>query len=402
LQTGMFGKVLPSVALRPGKWLARHPRSVHGGDKEPHSRPADATRPVTARIPGLDLVRAVAILLVLVCHCANVFCNFWNKKPPDFVALSGVFGVELFFVLSGFLIGGLLASSATACPGWRGWWVFMLRRWMRTLPLYFTAIAIMAVVWPPADGRLAWHLLHYASLTQNLAWKMPADNWFGVSWSLTIEEWFYLLFSLPLLLAARWDKGRKSLPALVMVFIVVPNLVRFAAPPELDFGQVLYRAVAFRLDAIAYGVGASLIVTRYPGLLRRGGVWLATGLMIVAFVWVQIDGLGVALPSWFYRFLFLPLLAFGFCCCLPAALRLPQRSRWSAPCVFWLSTRSYGLYIVHLTVLEMATAAVFYHGFSRPGAIVSALAASAMLAELSWRLIEQPVLRRRPVQASVR
>lgn len=352
---------------------------------------------LASRIPRLDFMRSFAIFLVLLCHFSNVFFNFWLKKPPDFIALSGLFGVELFFVLSGFLIGRLLAESAVSCPGWYGWRVFILRRWMRTLPLYFVILFIMAMVWPPADGRLAWHLLHYASLTQNFVWAMPSDNWFGVSWSLAIEEWFYIFFSIPVLMLALLDRGRRSLPILIIIFIAFPNLLRFLAPPNMDFGTVLYKAVFFRLDAIAYGVGTALVIARFPGTLRYRGMLLAIGLTTVVLTWVQVDGLGVALPGWFYRLLFLPLLSIGLCCCLPIAVHLPQKSRWFTPCVLWLSTRSYGLYLIHLTVLEMAAAAVFYRHFSRLGAVVLALVASAVLAELSWRLIEQPILSRRPV-----
>ncbi|MGI4978660.1 MAG: acyltransferase family protein, partial [Janthinobacterium lividum] len=149
--------------------------------------PAAATIGGARRILGLDVVRACAIALVMASHFSDVFAAFWARHPPAFVSLAGVFGVELFFVLSGFLIGTLLVRAAATAPGWPGWRAFMLRRWLRTLPLYAAWIALMAVFWPPADGRLGWHLLRYLTLTQNLAWPMPADNWFGVSWSLAIE-----------------------------------------------------------------------------------------------------------------------------------------------------------------------------------------------------------------------
>lgn len=350
------------------------------------------------RVLGLDVVRACAILLVMVSHYSDVFAAFWARRPPAFVSLAGVFGVELFFVLSGFLIGTLLARAAAQAPGWRGWRAFMLRRWLRTLPLYVVWILAMAVVWPPADGRLGWHLLRYLTLTQNLAWRMPADNWFGVSWSLAIEEWFYLLFSLPLLLLARRDRGRRSLPVLAALFIAVPVLVRCLLPPGLDFGQAVYKVTAYRLDSIAYGVVAAVLATRRPSLLRHWAPLLAAGLAVVAFVWVQIAGAGIALPGLFYRALFLPLLSAGFCLCLPAALRLRQGPAWLARPAFWLSTRSYGLYVVHLTVLEVASGAVFVHAWPKRYAMLLALVAAPVLAELSWRLLERPMLALRPAQ----
>ena len=355
-------------------------------------------RPSPGRNLGLDLVRAMALLLVLLSHGSNVFLSFWGRQPPDFVALSGVFGVELFFVLSGFLIGTLLSHAAASAPGWRGWRVFMARRWLRTLPLYVAWIAITAVLWPPAEGRLAWHLMRYLTLTQNLAWRMPHDNWFGVSWSLAIEEWFYLLFSLPLLLLATRDRGRVSLPLLTALFILVPVAIRSLLPTGLDFGQAVYKVTAYRLDAIAYGVAASLAATRLPGLLRPWRVLLACGLAVVAFIWVEIAGAGLGLPAVFFRSLFLPLLAFGYCLVLPAVLRLREAPAWFRGPVRWLSTRSYGLYVVHLTILEAVSWGVFVNHWSRAGMLVLAATACPVLAELSWRLIERPALRIRPTQ----
>ncbi len=359
---------------------------------------APATIGGARRVLGLDAVRACAIALVMASHASDVFAAFWARRPPAFVSLAGVFGVELFFVLSGFLIGTLLARAAAASPGWRGWRAFMARRWLRTLPLYAAWIAAMAVLWPPADGRLGWHLLRYLTLTQNLAWPMPADNWFGVSWSLAIEEWFYLLFSLPLLLLARRDRGRVSLPVLAALFVALPVLVRCLLPAGLDFGQAVYKVTAFRLDSIAYGVLAALVATRRPRVLRHWAPLLAAGLAVVLFVWVQIAGAGVALPGLFYRALFLPLLSTGFCLCLPAALRLRHAPRWLARPVSWLSTRSYGLYVVHLTVLEVASSAVFVHAWPKRYAVLLALAAVPLLAELSWRAVERPMLALRPAQ----
>ncbi len=364
----------------------------------PADRAPGATIGGARRILGLDVVRACAIGLVMVSHVSDVFAAFWGRRPPAFVSLAGVFGVELFFVLSGFLIGTLLIRAAAEAPGWRGWRAFMLRRWLRTLPLYVAWILLMAAVWPPADGRVGWHLARYLSLTQNLAWRMPADNWFGVSWSLAVEEWFYLSFSLPLLLLARRDGGRRSLPVLAALFVAVPVLTRCLLPAGLDFGQAVYKVTAFRLDSIAYGVLAALLATRRPSLLRHWAALLAAGLAIVLFVWVQISGAGIALPGLFYRALFLPLLSAGFCLCLPAALRLRHAPRWLARPAVWLSTRSYGLYVVHLTVLEVASGAVFVHAWPKRYAVALALVAAPLLAELSWRLLERPMLALRPAQ----
>ena len=143
-------------------------------------------------------MRATAIVFVLASHCGDTFAGWLGGRAPEWLSVSGFFGVELFFVLSGFLIGRLLLGIIAEPPSLRAWGVFMARRWMRTLPIYLLWIAVLAVIWPPRPWD---QVLRYATLTQNLAWPMPS-GWFGVSWSLTVEEWFYLLFS-ALLLSAR-------------------------------------------------------------------------------------------------------------------------------------------------------------------------------------------------------
>jgi peptidoglycan/LPS O-acetylase OafA/YrhL len=143
---------------------------------------------------GLDVVRAVAVSMVLITHWGAVISWWIGLQWPRIIALSGFFGVELFFALSGFLIGLLLLELIERDASAHGWWRFMMRRWLRTLPLYGLCLAGLAIFWRPAGNLLAY-LAHYGTLTQNLLWSMPDDNWFGVSWSLSVEEWFYLLFS---------------------------------------------------------------------------------------------------------------------------------------------------------------------------------------------------------------
>ncbi len=407
-------RVAPHGERREGSGAAGRDR----GAGAPLAAPSLAARSdgaggTAGRSLGLDVVRACAIALVMVSHGADVFAAFWGARPPAWLSLAGVFGVELFFVLSGFLIGELLLRIAAAGGGLRGWAVFMLRRWMRTLPLYYVAVALMLVLWRPLGPRWS-HLLLYGTLTQNLFWPMPADNWFGVSWSLAVEEWFYLLFSLPTLLLARLDRGRRTPWLVVGAFAGWGLLARALVPPGADFGQAVYKVTAFRMDAIAYGVAAALLLRppaggRSPARardaaapLRHPALLLAAGLGVVGFVWVEVSGAGLALPPVFFRSLFLPVLAAGYALCLPAALRLRLAGgvlgRGLAGTARWLSRHAFGLYVVHLTVLEVASWTVFVAGWPRPVAVLLGVGGSAALAVAAWHLVERPFLRLRPPQ----
>ena len=152
------------------------------------------------RIFGLDLMRALAILMVLVAHSCGLL--FPVSGHLEAFSYGGFGGVEMFFVLSGYLIGSILLRKIAASPqfdggGLRRFWV---RRWFRTLPLYYLVLGIN-FIWTAhktgesvIDGR-------YFYFWQGMAGDLP--DFFVESWSLAVEEWFYLLF--PLLL---WGMAR--------------------------------------------------------------------------------------------------------------------------------------------------------------------------------------------------
>jgi peptidoglycan/LPS O-acetylase OafA/YrhL len=209
-----------------------------------------------ARNVGLDCARATAIGLVLLCHwgeaASHWFGFYW---PPIVGAMSGFLGVELFFALSGFLVGSLLLELIERDPSLLSWWRFMVRRWLRTLPLYFFCVGALALLWPPRGDRDT-HLLSYATFTQNLLWPMPQDNWFNVSWSLSIEEWFYILFSALLVgVVALTGRRRGCAWGVIALFVAAPTLLRWQTIAAAGQNAAhLREIVALRLDAITYGV----------------------------------------------------------------------------------------------------------------------------------------------------
>ncbi|MFN9114597.1 MAG: acyltransferase family protein, partial [Bacteroidota bacterium] len=139
---------------------------------------------------GLDLARAIAISLVLLAHFV---------KKIDFL---GFWGVELFFSLSGFLIGGILWRDLVQPDqvNLKHTFNFWLRRWYRTLPNYYLFLLIMIVYHRFVTADLNNYNTVFASLWFGQNLLMRDSNFFGVSWSLCIEEWFYVVF--PLLLLA--------------------------------------------------------------------------------------------------------------------------------------------------------------------------------------------------------
>jgi peptidoglycan/LPS O-acetylase OafA/YrhL len=152
------------------------------------------------RVFGLDVVRSVAILCVLACHW---LISAYNTPSAGAAAnCLATYGVDLFFVLSGYLIGGILIRDAESYGMSRDTIVnFWRRRWYRTLPNYYAYLLIaFAVDRPWKFGRTRLVTL-YPVFLQNFAWNI--GPFYIASWSLAIEDWFYLLF--PLLIV--WRPG---------------------------------------------------------------------------------------------------------------------------------------------------------------------------------------------------
>ena len=354
-----------------------------------------------ARDQGLDLLRAMAILGVLVMHFSLHTAASLGLASPPVASMLGYFGVELFFILSGFLIGRILIEVADSRPGFNDWRIFMVRRWMRTLPLYFLWLAVLFLVAPPAADSVHMATL-YASFTQNLAWPTP-QGWFPVSWSLTTEEWFYLLFS-ALLLGLSAFRVRGAIPIACALFIALPLAGRFLLiAPDAPFDTGMRQIALFRLDAIAYGVLVAWSLSRWPEVVMR---WKKPLFLIGCVVLLVPDDIlaFVGDPELFRSWapLLLSLTSIGFALWIPAFLNLSIDRPWLAAIVRRLSDWSYCLYITHLSVIGFVWwAAGRLHLPVLLNAPI-ALALAAGLAALSFRYIETPILRRRPKQPTAK
>ncbi len=355
------------------------------------------------RSPGLDLLRAIAILLVLLSHCTDMLFAWLGRPSPALLSQAGFFGVELFFVLSGFLIGGLLLRIVDEGPTLRAWRVFMLRRWMRTLPVYMLWLAFLTAFWPPRfwepdHWALAWRWVPlYATLTQNLAWPMPP--WFGVSWSLTVEEWFYLGFSAVLFGAVLRFGRRAGFWTACALFLAVPTLLRLFVPEGANFAEVPTKVAVLRLDAIAYGVAMAWLFARGNVLFRRPLLPLTMGLLLILGLWDGwSDWMLAPLAPHLYRAALFSLGSAGFALCVPAALRLRRLPGIAGAAVLAISTQSYAMYVVHLSILEIVGYYRDLSGASPWLALAGSLALIWGLSWASWRWMEAPILARRPRQ----
>jgi peptidoglycan/LPS O-acetylase OafA/YrhL len=408
---GWFSAICPLYGQSPGRnkggrrrcpaasCAARSARYAAVMTSSPPVEQRSQTAEEEGRNLGLDLLRALAILLVMASHYANNVGYWFGWRPPQRLFFLGDLGVELFFALSGFLIGRILIATAARAATLRGYGVFMLRRWMRTLPLYYLWLAFLLAAWPPARHAGA-EGLRFLTLTQNLVQPMPADDFFAVSWSLTIEEWFYLLFGGLFLLAARLLRSPSAALALVLAaFLLGPLLLRLAALDYSPAGIGRMKQVFFRIDEIGYGVAMAWLFMRRSMLFRHPWPALVAGLGLLGFAW---DWWHLPIPYALKAPLIYNATVIGCALCLPAALRLRRAPCWVSRPVRLISAWSYTLYLVHSTVLvDLVQNELWEPGrLSPPAAAVVAVLLPFVLAALSFRFIETPVLRRRPRAAT--
>lgn len=340
------------------------------------------------RCLGLDLLRAAAILMVLSSHWISHFGYWFDIPISPIVDIVGDVGVDIFFALSGFLIGRILISLTAKCPTWRDFQVFMIRRAMRTLPLYFLWLMLILCVFPPRQDALVT-ALRFLTLSQNLVVAMPADYYFAVSWSLTIEEWFYLLFGAALIFLSQRIGGSRALGWCLAAFMLLPLGLRLAF-------QARGGLVFFRIDEIAYGVLMAHLYLHKSWVFRRPWLCLGAGVGLIGAALASV----LPVPASVTLALTSNAEVIGGALCLPAALRIGHAAAWFARPVRWIASRSYALYLTHLTILvDVAETRLFEPGLLSPfGCALLAIVLPFALAELSYRYLEAPLLRRRPPQ----
>ena len=227
------------------------------------------------RIYGLDILRAFAILFVVFGHGYNLITNHVTVPGYFFPILDGV---TLFFVLSGFLIGGILLKEIHRTEfEAKDLFNFWKRRWFRTLPNYVLLLTIMLVlrlvmhlVIDKPMPLSTWETIKYYLFLQSFA--EPHPNFFPELWSLCVEEWFYLLIPFSLFLIINYVKIDKKNAVVLVIGIVIlaVTIFRFYRAGTVDLSDqknwILYmnNLVVTRLDSIMFGVLGAFVKWYYP------------------------------------------------------------------------------------------------------------------------------------------
>jgi peptidoglycan/LPS O-acetylase OafA/YrhL len=309
-------------------------------------------------------------------------------------------GVDLFFVLSGLLIGGILLDHKESQSYYS---TFYARRVHRIFPLYYLMVAGLIVgisilpQLPLFHGAIPWWT--YPLFAQNLTGQpfSQASPWLGVSWSLAVEEQFYLL--LPL--AVRFC-SRKTLIWLIATCIFGAPLLRAILIMLGATHDQIHALLPCRADALALGVAAALILRSETAIawVRRNTKFLYVSMLLL---YVSLP----ALMKW-NSFTYLNAVAFTFFDIMYFLLILllliapipPLKAFFSFPVLRWLGAISYCVYLIHSPIQQGLFLALrlgsdtTITGATTLLANLAAIAITLLIAQVSWLALEKPLIQR--------
>lgn len=313
----------------------------------------------TKRFFGLDFLRALSISLLLFSHCS------WIYNSPALIGrmqdASGFVGVELFIVLSGFLIGGILyrqflhENYTIKDAG-----LFVFRRLMRVLPSYYLVVFILTLVYL-FFGFSVSDVWKYILLIQNFASPIPA--FFPESWSLPVKEMGYIFVVLLLLVSSRLvtQSLRKYLFLIIIIGLIAATFLTKLhydlTSINLDLRQWSFQirsVVVYRVDSVLIGVLFGYCYNNYKEyIMSKRWLFFLAGILLflLLFACIAVFKFRLTNASWFWNILCLPIVSTAICMFLPVLLKWEMPSAGIRSGVTFICNISYSVYLLHYSLI---------------------------------------------------
>ncbi len=362
-----------------------------------------------SRNPGLDTLRAGAIALVFMYH----YTSFVSGTPTfGWFSTMGWAGVDLFFVLSGYLIAnqlfaGIARGERLSLPR------FYARRALRTLPVFWLVLAAFALFPAALGGRTPPPWWRFLTFTQNFG--LEAGTAFSHAWSLCIEEQFYLVLPAVLVLGALFARGRARGVTLARThgWMLMATLVALGVGARIvlwrrygdaahvrEYMSWLYYATLCRFDEFIPGVAVAMLKNfhrpAWDRLMARGNAIGAAGgvasavMLTLAYRVYYIDGVGY---GFFMTAFGYSLLALSFALLVAAALSPQARVfRWRVPGAAPLALWSYSIYLSHKPLAFLIAQQLKPLGVSDGTRLAVITVACVAAGGLLYKLVEAPFM----------
>ena len=373
--------------------------SAVGLAKEDHSSPSiDPRFQDRERQPGLDLLRALAIIVVVIYHA-----GIMGFPMPGRVHRWGWIGVDLFFVLSGYLIGGQLLAPLARNQS-INLQRFFARRALRIMPAYFVILAIYIFLpsWREYPDMYPWW--KFLLSVQNIG--LHGGTAFSHAWSLAVEDQFYLTLPFILVLVNRWPRAAVVISCVILfggillrTFLAYQNPAADVGVSFRAFQAWIYYPTWTRLDPLVLGVALAAVEKFRPQWWKRLNdfaiwLWLPALTLIVFALWLgEGDYLTIAAAVWQF-----PLLAFGFAALLVCAVspRLAFR-RVKIPGAAFIASIAYSAYLVQKLVIHFVWQFFTTHNVDPTSApaLIGVEVCVYLAATVLFLLVERPFLQLR-------
>jgi peptidoglycan/LPS O-acetylase OafA/YrhL len=351
------------------------------------------------RVASLDFLRGLAAFAVAIPHYLTLNSTDW--RAADVFAITAV---EVFFVLSGFVLAPQILNNVVGNPAVH-LRVFLMRRWMRTIPPYLVALFFISYI----TGQI-WtaDFARYFVYLQNLFFQANTNDYYPVAWSLSVEEWYYVSFAPLLFLVAtlckRADRGFAAVYAVCFIFTIV--MFRAIWGDYAHWDAEIRRVTIFRIDSIAFGFLLYLVFEKLRYF--EAGRPLATRIAVWAALFVACSAAGatityltmidnsVSMHVFPYAAAAVGLSAVGLFRNLEFVF---AERRILSELGVYLGRISYTIYLFHLIlamVLKPKLAAL-----DMPWQLLIYVAGLVVFCLVFWRYFEKPILAARPRYGSV-
>lgn len=346
-----------------------------------------------SRIASLDFLRGMAAFSVAIPHYLALNSIDWPVAEA-----TAITSVEVFFVLSGFVLAPQILAAVIGGSA-RNIRIFLLRRWMRTIPPYLVALFLIAFI---TGHFFTFDLVRYAVYMQNLFSQANSYDFFPVAWSLAVEEWFYLTFA-PILffLAKLLRQSDRKFTAFFGVCFVLAIVAMRACGVSEHWDAEVRRVTIFRVDAIAWGFLLYLAMEKVsPFDLATPSGRRHCGLALSSFVVCSSVGATVAYFTTRHNALseqVFPFAAAGVGLSAVAFFRRAEflfNGRIVSCLSFWLGRISYSVYLFHIILVMVLKPKLA--GLDLTTQLVIYLVSVITLASAFSLYFEKPILAARP------